>query len=138
MLRGEDAANVQVRNVADALYLSIDQKSNGRFALFNDIFDYQSLANRSRELFPDLAKADKIPVGKPEETPSSKGTFKLDGSKAEKELGLKCELRILPWMSELTYRHFKRANAQGDNGTVRRYRRCQGLKSEGEVYVFTR
>jgi hypothetical protein len=83
-------ANVQVRNVADALYLSIDQKSNGRFALFNDVFDYQSLTNRTRELFPDLAKADQIPVGKPEDTPASKGTFRLDGSKAEKELGLKC------------------------------------------------
>lgn len=84
-------AKSQVRNVADALYLSIDQKSNGRFPLYNDAFDYQSLANRSRELFPDLAKADQIPLGNPEDTPSTKGTFKLDGSKAEKELGLKCE-----------------------------------------------
>jgi len=56
------------------------------------VFDYQSLSNRSRELFTDLAKAGQIPEGKPEETPSTKGTFRLDGSKAEKELGLKCTL----------------------------------------------
>lgn len=88
-------SNGQVRNVADAIYLSIIKRNSGRFPLYNGPYDHQLLANRARELFPELAKAGQIPVGNPEDTPSSKGVFKLDGSKAEKELGLKCMCILL-------------------------------------------
>ncbi|ORX39572.1 hypothetical protein BD324DRAFT_575517 [Kockovaella imperatae] len=78
-----------VRNVAQALFEIVTKHANGRFAICNGAFAPQALANRARELYPDLAKAGIIPVGEPDNTPSKDGAFKLDGSKAERELGIK-------------------------------------------------
>ena len=53
-------------------------------------YDNQIFANALRAVRPDLDAY--IPLGTPEDTPSSKGTYKVDSSKAAKELGLNCEL----------------------------------------------
>jgi len=81
---------LQVRPVAQALYEIIVRQKNERYALCNGNVDYQILANTARELFPDLAKAGVIPFGKPEEKPSTEETYTIDGSKAERKLGLQC------------------------------------------------
>lgn len=76
--------------MASALYTIVADKVDGRFAICNGRFDCQLLANRARELFPELAKAGVIPLGDPKNTPSASGSYLLDGSKAERELGIKC------------------------------------------------
>ena len=72
-----------VRNVADTLYESIAKKSNGRFPLENGPFDFEELADIAESEYPDIA----IPKGT-DDHPGQK-TFRLDGSKAVKELGIK-------------------------------------------------
>jgi hypothetical protein len=78
-----------VRNVADALFAIVDKKADGRFAICNGLYDFQQLANRAREIAPQYVES--IPVGKPNELVSQKGCYTLDASKAERELGIKCE-----------------------------------------------
>jgi hypothetical protein len=78
-----------VRNVAQALYEGPVRRKNKRYAICNGQFDYQILANTARKNFPELK--EHIPLGKPNEpTPLTKGSYALDGSKAERELGIKC------------------------------------------------
>ena len=73
-----------VRDLADALFRIVDQKASGRYIVANGPFDFQELADRARELYPDLP----IPVGDPSYHAGQK-TYILDGSKIAKELGLK-------------------------------------------------
>lgn len=77
--------------MSQALYEVIVRRKNGRYPLCNGHFDFQELANRARELYPDLAAKGIIPLGDPEDLPSSKGKYTLDGSLATKELGIQCE-----------------------------------------------
>jgi hypothetical protein len=93
--RDHDVADLQVRDLAHTIYASIDKKATGRYPVCNGVFDYQGLANRAKELYPELDKAEKIPIGNPEDLPSKK-TYTLDASKVEKELGVKCELHSDP------------------------------------------
>lgn len=64
-------------------------KSEGQHLLCNGVPDNRSLANRTRELFPDLAKKDVVPLAG--DYPTEAGTYTLDASEAERELGTHCE-----------------------------------------------
>ena len=73
------------------MYQAIAQKKNERYCVANGIFDYQTIANIARKLRPDLH--DAIPLGDPKDTPSfNGGTYTIDCSKVQKELGIKCGL----------------------------------------------
>jgi hypothetical protein len=85
-----------VRNVARALYEGPIRRKNERYAICNGQFDYQTFVNIARKNFPELK--EHIPVGKPDEpTPLTKGSYALDGSKAERELDIKC-MSVLYWL----------------------------------------
>jgi nucleoside-diphosphate-sugar epimerase len=84
-----------VRNVAQALYEGPVRHKNERYAICNGQFDYQILANTAGKNFPQLK--EHIPLGKPNEpTPLTKGSYALDGSRAERELGIKCASTFHP------------------------------------------
>ncbi|ORY24071.1 hypothetical protein BCR39DRAFT_547996 [Naematelia encephala] len=78
-----------VESVAEALYKIIEKRSNERYLIYEGPFDYQQFANIARKLYPELDKAGVIPLGNPEDCPSEKGTYTLDTTKAERELGIK-------------------------------------------------
>ncbi|OCF45835.1 hypothetical protein I317_00323 [Kwoniella heveanensis CBS 569] len=82
-----DPVFVDVRDLAEAIYLGITKRVNGRFLTSNGSYTAQRLVNIARKARPDLKQY--IVRGNPEgsfELPE--GSFKLDTSKSVKELGL--------------------------------------------------
>ena len=56
------------------------------------MYDLELIACIVEKKRPDLAERGVVPRHEPEgKTPSSKGTYRLDTTKASKELGMKCE-----------------------------------------------
>lgn len=77
-----------VRNVAFGLYAVNANGKNGRFSIYDGDFDWELLAKEARQYRPDLDAS--IPnVPKDKQTPVEQGTYTIDTSKAEKELGFK-------------------------------------------------
>ena len=81
------AGFVDARTIAEAHIAGFEKDKEGvegeRF-LVGSHFDYQSVVDALREQLPELK--DKIPEGTPGKGPE---TYKLDGSKAERVLGIK-------------------------------------------------
>lgn len=93
----------QVRNVAFGLYSVIVNGKNGRYGIYDGDFDWELLAKDGRKLRPDLDAS--IPyVAEDKKTPVDQGTYSIDTSKAEKDLGYKREsppspiLAVVMWL----------------------------------------
>jgi hypothetical protein len=79
---------VQVRNVAFGLYTVVAEGKNGRYGIYDGDFDWELLAREGRQYRPDLDAS--IPyVTEDKKTPVEQGTYSIDTSKAEKDLGYK-------------------------------------------------
>ncbi|EIW68976.1 hypothetical protein TREMEDRAFT_62690 [Tremella mesenterica DSM 1558] len=77
---------VDVRDVAEALCVTISQSKGGRYALCSGSYDLDQVAELVLSLRPDLAHV--VPQHKTKDTPLSKGTYTLDSTKATQELGI--------------------------------------------------
>ena len=80
--------------MAEALYEIIIRQSQGRFGLSSGSYDYDILSRIARNQFPELDEKGVIPHGIEQGkgvTVSEQGVFGVDASRAEKELGIKCE-----------------------------------------------
>jgi hypothetical protein len=71
------------------LFQAITKKKEGRYGISDGVFDWQIVTNMARDAFPQLVEKGIIPIGKPDDKPSEKGTYLLDQSKAERELDQK-------------------------------------------------
>jgi nucleoside-diphosphate-sugar epimerase len=77
-----------VRNVAFALFSAATNGKNGRYGIYDGDFDWELLAKDARKIRPDLDAS--IPyVAEDKKTPVEQGTYSIDTTKAEKELGFK-------------------------------------------------
>lgn len=95
---------------------------NGRFSIYDGDFDWELLAREARQYRPDLDAS--IPnVPKDKQTPVEQGTYTIDTSKAEKELGFKRKLRpfvtghCVPYLTG--HRHLSREDDQGRSVAAR-------------------
>lgn len=83
-----------VRNVAFGLYAVNVNGKNGRYSIYDGDFDWELLAQDGRRVRPDLDAS--IPyVAEDKKTPVSGGTYTIDTSKAEQELGFKRESKVV-------------------------------------------
>lgn len=80
-----------MRNVAFSLYAVNANGKNGRYGIYDGDFDWELLAKEARQIRPDLDAS--IPeVAEDKKTPVEQGTYSIDTSKAEKDLGFKREI----------------------------------------------
>ncbi|ODO07912.1 hypothetical protein I350_03493 [Cryptococcus amylolentus CBS 6273] len=81
---------VDVRDTAEATYLAITNHVNGRFHTAGEKYTNKRIVDVARKLRPDLDKFfNKAKEDRLDEPPA--GSYDIDASKSEKELGLKCE-----------------------------------------------
>lgn len=79
-----------MRNVAFGLYTVNSKGKNGRYGIYDGDFDWELLAREARQYRPDLdASIPEVEADK--KTPVEQGTYSIDTSKAEKDLGFKRE-----------------------------------------------
>ena len=77
-----------MRNVAFGLYTVNVKGAQGRYSIYDGDFDWELLAKDARKARPDLDAS--IPeVAEDKKTPVDQGTYTIDTSKAEKDLGFK-------------------------------------------------
>jgi len=74
--------------VAFGLYTVNANGAQGRYSIYDGDFDWELLAKDARKARPDLDAS--IPhVAEDKKTPVDQGTYTIDTSKAEKDLGFK-------------------------------------------------
>ena len=83
---------IQARDVAEAFFQSVQKQVSGRFIIAGGVTDYDTIAAVAVKLRPDLQAAGKIPSHLTEGNPLSKGCYKIDSTKAQRELGITCKL----------------------------------------------